>query len=129
MRRKFQVAGLVAICGFAIPAYAQDLLTAYVFSEGTKSCGEYLKAVEGEQKSRPAHTPDNSIYSNEYLAFAAYADGYLTGENVWLHTSTGQGTDLFGRLSWLETYCRQNPLTSYVNALAALRLHLVAHQQ
>jgi hypothetical protein len=129
MRRKFLIAGLVAISGLAIPAYAQYPVTAYVFSDGTRSCGEYLKAAEGEQKIRPARTPDNSIYSNDYLAFAAYADGYLTGENVGLHTSTGQSTDLFGRLSWLETYCRQYPLTSYVNALEALRLYLVEHQQ
>jgi hypothetical protein len=41
----------------------------------------------------------------------------------------GQNTDLWGRMAWLEKYCRQNPLEVYLNALEALRRYLVEHNQ
>jgi hypothetical protein len=77
-----------------------------VFSTGIKSCGEYLRAAEAERKARPVHLEVNAIYSIDYLDFASYADGYLTGVNMTQAGRAGQDTDLWGRMAWLEKYCR-----------------------
>jgi hypothetical protein len=103
--------------------------TAFLFSVAGKSCGEYLQAAEGEQKIRPAHPSNTGTYSSEYLMFASFADGYLTGVNTTLRSLAGSNTDLSGRMAWLEGYCRQNPLDLYINALSALRRYLIAHRQ
>jgi hypothetical protein len=103
-----------------------------VFSTGNKSCGEYLRAAEAERKARPVHPEANSIYSMDYLDFASYADGFLTGANATassLASTAGQNTDLWGRMVWLEKYYGQNPLQWYVNALGALKRYLVEHNQ
>jgi hypothetical protein len=100
------------------------------FGVGIKSCGEYLLAAEGERKARPAHTELNAIYSMEYLDFVGYANGYLTGSNsVADERQAGQHSDLAGRMTWLETYCRRNPLHLFAIALMKLREYLVNPDQ
>jgi hypothetical protein len=104
--------------------------TYWVMGEGMKSCGEYLRAVEGERKARPATASTNEIYTMNYEAFEYFADGFLTGANLeGPETRTGQGTDAPGRMAWLENYCRRNPLDTYLTALAWLRRHLIEHEQ
>jgi len=74
--------------------------------------------------------PSNTVaYSPDYLMFASYADGYLTGVNTTLHSLIGGDTDLWGRMAWLENYCRRNPLELYVNALIELRKYLIDRER
>ena len=108
---------------------ARSEATVYIFSTGSKSCGEYLQAVEAELKARPVHSESNDMYSMDYLSFASYADGYLTRTNVTPASTAGSSTHLSGRMAWLENYCRQNPLQWYVNALGPLKRYLVEHTQ
>ena len=100
-----------------------------VFGAALESCGEYLRAAEGERKARPAYSEANAVYSMSYLSFSSYADGWLSRANVENEGRSGENTDLSGRMAWLENYCRQNPLTLYVNALEALRGYLAKHRQ
>jgi hypothetical protein len=69
----------------------------FAFSTGNKSCGEYLRVAEVERKARPVHPQPNGIHSMDYLDFASYADGYLTGANATLASTAGQSTDLWGK--------------------------------
>jgi hypothetical protein len=74
-----KIVAIVASTVFAGQAWSEEGARAFVFSTGTKSCGEYLRAAEAERKARPAHPEPNGIYSMDYLDFASYADGFLTG--------------------------------------------------
>jgi hypothetical protein len=51
-----------------------------------------------------------------------------TGANFPVGT-VGGNTDLWGRMAWLEDYCRRNPLEMYINALTGLRGYLMDHRQ
>jgi hypothetical protein len=102
----------------------------FTFWPGLSSCGEYLLAVEGEQKARPVYPEPHAIYSMDYLGFVTFANGYLTGSN-WAaaESEVGQRSDNAGRMVWLETYCRRNPLHRFAIALIKLREYLVKHGQ
>src|SRR5262249_23718714 len=95
-----------------------------VFSEGIRSCGDYLQAAEAELKAKPVRSEPNGVYSTDYLNFVIYADGYLTGVNVTVRvngmmalSTAGSSTHLSERMAWLEQYCRKHPLDTYINAL------------
>jgi hypothetical protein len=119
-------AGLIAVIWLATlngQALGDD--GAFVtFGRGQESCGEYLRAAEDERKARPARPDPRTFYSTEYMRFATYADGYLTGANEAQSSGVGQSTDLSGRMAWLESYCRQQPLDFFVIGLIKLRQHL-----
>jgi hypothetical protein len=119
---------IVALPVFAGQAWSEGATT-YVLGTGNKSCGEYLRAAEAERKARPVHPEANSIYSMDFLDFASYADGFLSGANMMNPMTAGGNTDLWGRMAWLEDYCRRNPLEMYINALANLRGYLKDHRQ
>jgi hypothetical protein len=131
-RRRRRALSAVMVVIVALPVAGQgwsEEAMSVVFSTGTKSCGEYLRAAEAERKARPVHPEANSIYSMDYLDFASYADGFLTGANMSPMSTAGGNTDLWGRIAWLDDYCRRNPLEMYINALANLRGYLKDHRQ
>jgi hypothetical protein len=113
-------------------AEAQNGFYVFVLSKGNSGCGDFLQAMDGERNAHPKKpvppVPGYTIfYSEEYQAFAMFADGFLTGVNYATARYKGAGgregatTDQWGRALWLENYCRQQPLSSYINALLALR--------
>jgi hypothetical protein len=96
-----------------------------IFGEGTESCGEFLQAAEDERKERqPTALP--ALWNRRYGAFVAFANGFLTGANVWdtTHSELGKGTDVQGRMAWIENYCRAKPLDKFSNAVTGLRSYL-----
>jgi hypothetical protein len=119
----------IAVSTFLAARAQSEGGTIYLFGKSGSSCGEYLRAVESERKARPSQPESSRAYSAEYAAFVSFADGYLTGVNVALGSMAGSGTELWGRMAWLEDYCRRNPLEIYLNALTELRRYLVAHRQ
>jgi hypothetical protein len=115
---------------------AQDNLF-WVLGVGGSSCGEYLHSREEELKARPVNPEQDAVYSMNYLAFSSYANGFLTGTNIKSIQPTdgsverlvGQSSDGYGRMLWLENYCREHPLDNYLSALMMLRKYLVNHAQ
>jgi hypothetical protein len=93
------------------------------------SCGAFLEAMEGERRARPQNAVPDAIYSQRYGGYLDFADGFLTGANYAAATpnrTIGQANDHAGRMAWLENYCRQDPVGTYIRALLALREHLEA---
>lgn len=98
----------------------------WALGQGQASCGEFLRAVEGERQARMPSDPPNSYRYPNYGQYVNFADGFITGSN-WAGNGAamlGEGTDHAGRMAWLENYCRQHPLDSYVSALVSLRASL-----
>jgi hypothetical protein len=122
-----KIVAIVALTVLSGQAWSEGSIA--IFSTGNKSCGEYLRAAETERKARPAHPERNSIYSMDYLDFASYTEGFLAGTNMNPMSTAGASTDLWGRMAWLEDYCRRNPLEIYINALSLLRKYLIDHGQ
>jgi len=52
-----------------------------------------------------------------------YADGFLTGANLWdvQNSLTGNSTDTLGRMAWIENYCRAHTLDKFFQALISFR--------
>jgi hypothetical protein len=133
--RDFNQAGiglLVLAAAWVIPTAAtrSESKPFLTMGEGSLSCGEFIRATEGEQKARPVNAQSGYTYTMRYRAFEAYADGFLTGSNMEGSANlTGQGTDHSGVMVWLESYCRQNPLANYVIALYWLRQFLINREE
>jgi hypothetical protein len=98
--------------------------------EGQASCGEFLQAVEGERRARMPGDPAETYRTPDYGKYLNFADGFITGANFtdlrW--RMLGQSSDHAGRMTWLENYCRKNPLDAYVTALIELRTFLSVKQ-
>jgi hypothetical protein len=97
-----------------------------LFGNGQSSCNEYLAAADAERKVRAEDSSPDLFYTNAYIKFVAWADGYLTGINRLDAAAprVGEMTDHATRQAWISTWCRKNPLGPYVGALAALRAEL-----
>jgi len=56
-------------------------------------------------------------------ALVMYADGFLTGANLWdvQNSLTGNSTDTLGRMAWIENYCRAHTLDKFFQALISFR--------
>jgi hypothetical protein len=124
------LAVMVALLLLVGQAWCEEVTT-YVLSKGNSSCSEFLQAMDAERKGRPAHPapiPPGywAYYSEAFLAFAMFADGFLTGVNFASDEArmAGASTDLWGRMLWIENYCHRQPLKTYINALLALKRHL-----
>jgi hypothetical protein len=112
------------------PAWSGLVLdgTFYIPGEATRTCGEYIVSTDAERLAAATqHTRPNQVASREYYAFVVLTDGFLAGENVASseHKMTGERSDRPGRMVWLESYCRANPLNAFVDALIYLREYLI----
>lgn len=84
-----------------------------VIGNGNQSCGKFIAAAnEGTYQK-------NWKQWNEYYT---YMQGYLTGLNQYIPDNKNilGGTDQDGAMAYLEKYCRDNPLSSYMDALDSL---------
>jgi hypothetical protein len=74
-------------------------------------------------------TSARRIEGLENISFTAWALGYLSGLNQALHgfkkADMLQGVDAQALLSWLDNYCRANPLDNLGKALDGLTGDLV----
>jgi hypothetical protein len=95
----------------------------FIFGEGLASCGEFLQRAEIERKSRPPSATATEVYDSGYAALVMYADGFLTGANLWdvQNSLIGNSTDSLGRMVWIEKYCRAHSSDNFFQALISLR--------
>jgi hypothetical protein len=102
----------------------QPLIT---FGEGLASCGVYVEAITAERKAKQPGDSPNGFRTSYYGSFMSFADGFITGSNYsdLDHRLVGENTDIAGRMTWLENYCRSNPLNGFVAAVVALRKFLI----
>lgn len=109
------------------PNYVSSEEAFFSLGNGTSSCGDFLRSADAERKRRPANARSDVIYDTNFLGFAAFADGFLSGTNYSDPSERGAGehTDLNGRMAWLENYCRNHPLDPYIFALGELRKFLL----
>jgi hypothetical protein len=107
------------------PALAQSAKhqPVFIFGAGLASCGEFLQKAKTERETRPSSATATQIYDSEYAALVIYADGFLTGANLWdvQNSLTGNSTDTLGRMAWIENYCRARTLDKFFHALISFR--------
>ena len=113
------VSMVLVICGGGSGAHAE---TYRVFGEGTKSCAEYVQSAE---RNRRRQINSKYVYDYLYASFVSFANGYLSGANMMdLYNGhqgvIASGSDINGRMLWLENWCRQNPLSHFTDAMLAL---------
>ena len=110
-----------------MPSYASSKEAFMSLGVGLSSCGEFLRSADAERKRRPANASPNAIYDINFAGFANYADGFLSGTNYSdpIEGGVAEHTDLNGRMAWLENYCRNHPLDTYVKAVMELRKYLL----
>jgi len=125
---RIQVAALVVcLLQFTFPekSMGQDAMF-LALGEGQATCGEFLQAMEGERRARMPGDRSETYRTPDYGKYLNFADGFISGANFsdrhW--RMLGQGTDHAGRTSWIENYCKKNPLDAYLAALIALRTFL-----
>lgn len=110
---------------FTTPTFAQtaEHHPVFIFGDGLVSCSEFLQKAETERRTRPSSATATQIYDKEYAALIMYADGFLTGANLWdvQNSSIGDSTDTLGRMAWIENYCRTYPREKFFNALLSFR--------
>jgi hypothetical protein len=125
-RRELRCLGLFVFVSVFCPTLAFPQVTFFNFGEGTASCREFLQAAEAERKARPPTARPTEVYNRDYGAFVHFADGFLTGANMWdtTHPYLGKGTDTQGRMAWIENYCRAKPLDEFTHAVIGLRVYL-----
>jgi hypothetical protein len=107
--------------------------TVNVFGVGVTSCGEFLEAKESERR---LGSNIQQIHLAKYAAYVSYVQGFLTGANwlaVWGDLDFRVGAsikDYFaGAMTWLENYCRNQPLDDFGAAVAALTVDLRARER
>ena len=121
------VHGLIVLICVSSATPSSAIADSYaVFGDGTSSCGEYIQAVEREQRN-----PQSPAYINDryYIGFSSFANGYLSSANLMsgflgLKGDIGHNTDVGGRMVWLENWCRQHPLSMFADALSELVVFL-----
>jgi len=115
----------------ALTASAQaEQGTIWVFGTGTKSCGHFVQVADSEHKAKPRHTAPEAISTLGYVAFVTWTEGFLSGTNFSEHAMVGASiSDHFAdAMAWIENYCRQHPLDSYLNAVMQLKVALAAKE-
>ena len=101
------------------------------FGDGTESCGAYVQAAEREKMNpmRPEYVRDRY-----YIGFTSFANGFISGANMMGMTvgqsgNIGHGSDVDGRMLWLENWCRQHPVSMFTDAVAQLVVFLKNQRQ
>jgi len=130
----YPVAGLVVAALFTaspLPAPGPKVQPAstefLVAGEASRSCGEYIQAIEAEHAARPPDAVPGIRYTALYAVFAAVTDGFLTGANYVDRdrAQLGRASDAKTRMTWLQGYCQTNPRAPFVEALEYLRIELI----
>jgi hypothetical protein len=98
-----------------------------VNGEASRSCGEYIQALNAERAARPPDAVPGVRYTALYAVFVAVTDGFLTGVNYVdrEQPQLGKLSDAQSRMTWLENYCKANPSARFVDGLEYLRLELI----
>jgi hypothetical protein len=109
------------------PLYKQAGAEFVVNGEASRSCGEYIQALNAERTARPPDASPGVRYTAMYAVFVAVTDGFLTGVNYVdrEQAQLGKLSDAQSRMTWLENYCKANPSAKFVEGLEFLRLELI----
>lgn len=115
------------------PAATTGSATFTIFGMGPKNCREFLQAADDDRNLKPLDSPPNAHYSDAYIAFDQYAQGFLSAENF-TRASNNQmqvnfNDNFTGELLWLENYCRAHPQDNYGTAVINLMTALTQKGQ
>jgi len=123
------VGSITLVVALTAPARAEQG-TLWVFGTGTNSCGQFVQVADREHKAKSHHTAPEVISTLGYVAFVTWTEGFLSGTNFSEHAMVGANiSDHFAdAMAWIENYCRQHPLDSYLNAVMQLKVALAAKE-
>jgi hypothetical protein len=79
------------------------------YGYGAETCGHYVSAREG---FRQGSAKDRF----EVLMYLSWLDGFATAMSAKQSKDVFKGKDFDAIAVWLETYCRENPLDSFLIA-------------
>jgi hypothetical protein len=80
-----------------------------IIGPGTQSCGKWLKL------------PENDL---EKYAYKTWVQGFLSAANLLANDEFLKQTDPAAIFTWMDNYCRQNPLYDLNSATMALTIEL-----
>jgi hypothetical protein len=121
------IASLFAYSPLYSPLAKQTGAEFVVNGEASRSCGEYIQALNAERNARPPDALPGVRYTALFAVFVAVTDGFLTGVNYVdrEQPQLGKYSDAQSRMVWLENYCKTNPSARFVDGLEYLRLELI----
>lgn len=83
------------------------------YGYGNQTCGHYVSAREGSRKG-------SSGDRVEVLMYLSWFSGFATSISARRSEDVLQGKDSDAIALWLENYCRENPLDSFLAASSKL---------
>ncbi len=83
------------------------------YGYGNQTCGHYVSAREGSRKGSPRDRVEVSMY-------LSWFSGFATLISVKRSEDVLQGKDSDALALWLENYCRENPIDSFLEASSKL---------
>lgn len=83
------------------------------YGYGAETCGHYVSAREGFRKGSARDRV-------EVLMYLSWLDGFATAMSAKQSKDVFKGKDSDAIARWLETYCRENPLDSFLIASSKL---------
>ena len=79
------------------------------YGYGAETCGHYVSTREGFRKGSAGDRV-------EVLMYLSWLDGFATARSVQQSRDVFKGKDSDAIALWLENYCRENPLDSFLLA-------------
>jgi len=83
------------------------------YGYGTQTCGHYVSAREGYRKGSAGDR-------FEVLMYLSWLDGFATAVSAKQFQDVLKGKDSYAIALWLENYCKENPLDSFLMASSKL---------
>ena len=96
--------------------------TVIVLGAGQTKCIEFVVEAEKERSVMPSSAGPNTLARTPYALFIGWSEGFISGFNDTRPgiSLVGKGSSMKARSQWLENYCRQHPLDSFILANESL---------
>ena len=111
MARLVPVAAVIALVAIP-PAFAEGDSKRLIVGAGSKSCEMWT-----QHREEPATSEDRAVME-------IWFQGFMSGLNMDKSTPEMLNVEYKGMTSWMDRYCRSNPLEAIASAALALALEL-----
>ena len=89
---------------------------------GNKTCGQYVKSLDGQRRGNQADTIDHII-------FVSWSQGFMSCQSLEYSKDMLYGRDMDSVILWLENCCREHPLELFSGATLDLIIALQKKEQ
>jgi len=107
------------------PALADSARQLMNVGIGTRTCADFEDAYEENKAGLAPGAPASTISTPLFGALVSFADGFITGHNMYGRQAPMIGGTASGRVRWLDNYCRAHPLANFLQASDGLTRELM----